>query len=59
MLNVQNILVTTFAFAVRFLVPAVVWLTLMAGLSQLIHSSVHRLGDLLSGSRKVAQRSIH
>jgi hypothetical protein len=59
MLNVQNILVTTFAFAVTFLVPTVVWITLIAGFFQLVYGSVHRAVDRLSASRKLAQRSVY
>jgi len=58
MLDVQNILVTTFVFAVTFFVPTVVWITLMAGLFQLISRSIHRAGHGLSGSHKLAQRPV-
>ena len=57
--NVQNILVTTFMFAVTFIVPTVVWITLIAGLFQLIYGSVHRAGHAPSASHKLAQRSVH
>jgi hypothetical protein len=57
MLNVQSILVTTFVFAVTFLVPAIVWITLIAGLIQLIYTRVYRLAGVLSRSRKLAHRS--
>ena len=58
MLDVQSILVTIFVFAVTFFVPAVVWITLIAGLIQLIYSRAHRLGGLLSSSHKLAQKSV-
>jgi len=58
MLNVQNILVTTFMFAVKFFVPSIVWITLIAGLFQLIYGRVHRRHDGLSASRQLAQRSL-
>ena len=58
MIDVQSILVTIFVIAVTFLVPAVVWVTLIAGLIQLIYSKVHRLGGVLSDSQKLAQRSV-
>ena len=58
MLNVQNILVTTFVFAVTFLVPTVVWITLIAGLVQFISGSIHRAGHGLSASHKLAQRPV-
>jgi hypothetical protein len=59
MLNVQNVLVTTFVLALTFLVPAVVWLFLVAGLFQLIYGRAQRLLEGLSTSRKLAQRSVH
>jgi hypothetical protein len=59
MLNMQNILVNAFGFAVKFLVPAVVWITLIAGLYQLISGRVHRALDGLSGARKLTRRSAH
>ena len=58
MLNLQNILVTTFGFAVTFFVPAVVWFTLIAGLLQLIYGRVHRAGHAPTSSPKLAQRSV-
>ena len=59
MLNLKSLLVTAFGFAVTFFVPAVVWITLTAGLIQLIHSRVHWLGDIRSASRRLAQESVH
>ena len=56
-LNLQSILVTIFVFAVTFFVPAVVWITLIAGLIQLVYSRVHHLVGALSSSGKLAQRS--
>ena len=58
MLDVQNILVTSFVFAVTFFVPTVVWFTLIAGLFQLIYDSIHRAGRGLSASHELAQRSV-
>jgi hypothetical protein len=58
MFNMHDILVTSFVFAVTFLVPTVVWMTLTAGLFQLIYGKVHRVGDGLPASRKLAQRSV-
>ena len=59
MLNAQNVLVTAFVFAVTFLVPIVVWGTLVAGLLQLLYSRVHRAVDGVSTARKLPQRSVH
>ena len=39
----QNTLSTIFELAVTFLVPAVVWLKLIAGLYQLIRDRIHQL----------------
>ena len=58
MLNVHSILVNTFGFAVKFFVPTVVWITLTAGLFQLIYRAVYRAGQSLSASRPLAQRSV-
>jgi hypothetical protein len=44
MLDVQDLLVTAFVFALTYFVPTVVWITLIAGLFQLIYSRVHRAG---------------
>ena len=59
MLSAQNVLVAAFVFAVTFLVPAVVWGTLIAGLLQLLYSRVHRAVDGVPAARKLAQRSVH
>lgn len=58
MFNVHDIVVTTFVFAVTFLVPTVVWMTLAAGLFQLVYGRVHRAANGLAASRKLAQRSV-
>jgi hypothetical protein len=59
MLNAQNVFVTASVFAVTFLVPTIVGITLIAGLLQLIYGQVHRAVDGLSAGRKLAQRSVH
>ena len=59
MLNVHNILVTTLRFAVTFLVPAVVWITLLAGLYQLICDRVYRALGGLPAARKLTRQSAH
>ena len=59
MINVQNVLVTAFVFVLTFLVPIVVWGTLIAGLLQLLYSRVHRAVDGVPAARKLAQRSVH
>ena len=57
MINVQNILVTIFVLAVTFFVPAVVWITVVAGLFQLVYDGVRQLEGVLSGSRRLSQKS--
>ena len=57
MINVQNILVTIFVLVVTFFVPTVVWITLIAGLFQLVYDGVRRLEGMLTGWRRLAQRS--
>lgn len=57
MINAQNIVVTIFRLGVTFLVPAVVWVTLMAGLLQLVLGGIRRLGIALPRSQRFAQRS--
>jgi hypothetical protein len=57
MINMQNILVTISMLAITFFVPAVVWATLIAGLLQLVHNGVRRLGGVLPSSRRLAQKS--
>ena len=57
MVNAQNIVVTIFKLSVTFLVPAVVWVTLMAGLLQLVFGGIRRLGTALPRSQRFVQRS--
>jgi hypothetical protein len=56
-MSVQRILVSVFSLAVTFLVPTVVWVTLVAGLLQLIRKGIHRLRVVLPGSRGLAHKS--
>ena len=49
MLNAQNTLVTISSIIVTFFVPAVVWITLVVGLLQLIYTGIRRLGTTLIG----------
>jgi len=44
MVNAYNVVVSISRLGVTFLVPAVVWVTLMSGLLQLAFDSVRRLG---------------
>jgi hypothetical protein len=42
MLDVQSIVVSVFEWALILAVPAVVWLTLIAGFVHLIRETIHR-----------------
>jgi hypothetical protein len=57
MVNAQNIVVTISKFGVTFLVPAIVWVTLMAGLLQFVSDGVRRLGVALPDLQRFARRS--
>ena len=57
MASAQNTLITIFGLGVTFLVPAVVWITLMAGLLQLVFDGIRRLGIALPGTQRFARRS--
>jgi len=41
--NLQSVLFTVFGLVVTFFVPAIVWITLMAGLYQLVRDGIRRL----------------
>lgn len=58
-MSMQSILVHVFDLAVTFVVPALVWLTLAAGLLQLVGRWVHRLNVAHPSSRSLARRSAH
>ena len=51
MINVQNIAMTIFMWGITFLVPAVVWGILLAGLLQLVRDSVRRIGLALPSAK--------
>ena len=55
MIHAQNTLVAISNIVVTFFVPAVVWITLGAGLLQLAYVGIRRLSTTLSGSRKLAK----
>jgi hypothetical protein len=57
-MSVQDILVSVFGLAVTFLVPTIVWVTLGAGLLQLIRKGIHQLRVVLPVARSLAQRSV-
>ena len=52
----QNMLVTLFAWGITFIVPAIVWLTLVAGLLQLVFSGIRRSGIVLPGTQRFAHK---
>ncbi|MBN1581021.1 MAG: hypothetical protein JXA89_09990 [Anaerolineae bacterium] len=51
MINVQNIAMTLFMWGITFLVPAVVWGILFAGLLQLVRDSIRRIGLALPSAK--------
>ena len=57
MANAQNMVVTISTLGVTFLVPAIVWVTLIAGLFQLVFGGIRRLGIALPGTQRFARRS--
>ena len=57
MVNVQNVVVTISRLGVAFLVPTVVWVTLMAGLLQLVLAGIRRLRIALPDSQRFVRRS--
>ena len=58
-MSVQRILVRVFELGVTFLVPTIVWVTLVAGLLQLIRKGLNRLRVVLPSSRSLARKSAH
>ena len=57
MASTQNTLITIFVLGVTFLVPAVVWVTLIAGLLQLVFDGIRRLGIALPDTQRLTRRS--
>jgi hypothetical protein len=55
MSNWQHAVSIVFGLAVTFLVPAIVWTTLAAGLYQLVRDRIHRIRLAPRGSRSLAQ----
>ena len=55
MIDAQSILVTISRIVVTFFVPAIVWITLGAGLLQLVYAGVRRLGTTLADSQRLAK----
>jgi hypothetical protein len=55
MSSLQNVLVTLVTLIVTFSVTAVVWITLAAGLYQLVRDNVNRLYEAPRGQYKLAQ----
>ena len=55
MLNTQSTLVTISSIIVTFFVPAVVWITLGAGLLQLVHAGIRRLGAALTSWQRLTR----
>lgn len=58
-MSMQRIFVSVFGLAVTFLVPTIVWGTLVAGLLQLIRKGIHQLGVVLPSYRDLARKSAH
>jgi len=51
----ENMLSTVFGLAVAFFVAAVVWITLIAGLYQLVRDGIRQVRLAPRGSRRLAQ----
>ena len=58
-MGVQQLLTTAIGPAVTLFVSAIVWLTLMAGLFQLVGKGIDRLRVVLLESRGSMQKSSH
>ena len=59
MVSVQRMLIAVSGLAVTFFVPTVVWITLIAGLFQLICKGIRRLGAVLPSPQRLARKSAH
>ena len=57
MVDAHSMVVSISRLGVAFLVPAVVWVTLIAGVLQLVFGGIRRLGIALPGTQRFAQRS--
>jgi hypothetical protein len=57
--NLQNMLSIVFGLAVTFFVPGVVWITLVAGLYQLLRDGIRHVRMAPRGSRRLAQKPAH
>ena len=53
--NLQNILSTVFGLAITYLVPAVVWVTLIAGLYQLVRDEIRQIHVVPRRLRRLVQ----
>lgn len=54
-MTAQDTVVTISNIIVTFLIPAVVWLTLGAGVLQLVYAGIRRLVTTLSSSQRLAK----
>jgi len=57
-MDLRATLTAVSGLAVTFLVPAVVWTTLIAGIAQLVYDGIRRLGTKLSNLHSPTQRSV-
>jgi hypothetical protein len=55
--NVHNALATAIGMAITFLVSGVVWITLIAGLYQLVRDQIRRIHTVRPRSRALARES--
>jgi len=58
MVDVKSTLVAASTLALTLLVPAVVWLTLIAGLYQLARKELRKLHVVLPHPRRAEQKSV-
>ena len=57
MSSLQDILSTISGLAITFFVPAVVWITLSAGVYQLVRDGVRRIRLASQSSQRLAQKT--
>ena len=57
-MSAQRMLVRVFELGVMFLVPSIVWATLVAGLVQLVRKGLNRLHIVPQSFRSLARKSV-
>jgi hypothetical protein len=57
MIDIKNTLVAAFALVVTFLVPTIVWLTVISGLYQLAREEIRKVHVALPHLRRATEKS--